>query len=108
MNTTYRVERTGANCQVSLTGSLTAIVVPELKEVLRRELEADARELVFDLSETIMIDSSGIGLLIATSNSVSQKQGTMLITNPQTEIYKLLSNMRLVSRLNVCLGTQRG
>ena len=101
MAASYRVTRTNANCKVSLSGALTAILVPELKEALRRELQQETRELVFDLEETTMLDSSGIGLLIATSNSLSRKGATLRVINPVHEIYELLGHMRLVTRLNV-------
>jgi anti-anti-sigma factor len=104
MATTYRVTRTNSNCNVAVSGALTAIVVPELKEALRKELQQETSELVFDLEETTMLDSSGIGLLIAASNSLSRTHGTIRVINPISEIYKLMSNMRLLSRLNVVAG----
>jgi len=107
MATSYRVDRTGANCKLSVSGALTAIVIPELKEALKRELQEETRELVFDLRETTMLDSSGIGLLIASSNTLSRKGGTTRVINPAAEIYELLSTMRLVSRLNVIPAIER-
>ena len=108
MATTYRLTRTDSNCMVTVSGALTAIVVPDLKEALRKELQQETSELVFDLAETTMLDSSGIGLLIATSNSLSRLHGAIRVINPIGEIYKLMSNMRLLARLNVVAGPVRG
>lgn len=107
MMTTYQVERIDTNCKVSVNGSLTAILVPVLKEALNRELQQETHELVFDLKQTTMLDSSGIGLLIATSNTL-KKTGTKLrVINPAEQIFELLGNMRLLSRLNVTAGTNQ-
>ena len=48
-----------------------------------------------------MLDSSGIGLLIASSNALTRKGGRLRVINPAKEIFELLSTMRLVSRLHV-------
>ncbi len=101
MATSYRLTRSKSDCYVSVSGALTAIVVPEVKELLRKELEQETREIVFDLRDTTMLDSSGIGLLIASGNSIARKGGNVRVINAVEEIYELLSNMRLVARLNV-------
>ncbi len=58
MAASYQVERTGVNCKVSVNGALTDILVPELKQALNRELQQETREVLFDLRQTTMLDSS--------------------------------------------------
>ncbi len=101
MTTNYRLDRTQSQCKVTVSGALTAIAIPEIKEALRKEIQQPTHELVFDLRDTTMLDSSGIGLLIATSNTLAQKQGVLRVINPSQEIFELLRHMHLVSRLNV-------
>ena len=48
-----------------------------------------------------MVDSSGIGLLIAASNTLSQKNGRLAVVNTAPEILRLMQSMRLVTRLNI-------
>ena len=57
-------------------------------------------EIVFDLAATVMLDSSGIGLLIATSNTIARQQGRVRVLNLSADILRLLQSMRLASRLN--------
>jgi len=97
----YRMERTDEGCRLTVNGGLTAIVVPELQQALKLEVEKGTQQVTFDLSQTSMVDSSGIGLLIATSNSLSQKNGKLAVVNTAPEILRLLRSMRLVSRLNI-------
>jgi anti-anti-sigma factor len=97
----YRMERKDAVCQLSVNGGLTAVLVPEIQQALRQEIANGAQQITFDLAETSMMDSSGIGLLIAAGNSLAQKSGAVSVVNTAPEILKLLASMRLVSRLKV-------
>jgi anti-anti-sigma factor len=88
-------------CRVRLDGDLTASRVPELQALLKRELEQPIEEMIVDMTGTVMLDSSGIGLLIASFNSVGRKGGRFRIENAAPPIFQLLQSMRLVNRLNV-------
>ncbi len=98
----YTLERKAGQSRLVLAGDLTASVVPNLRAALKSELEQNTNEVVFDLGHTSMLDSSGIGLLIATHNTLSRKQGKVRVVQVSNDILKMLQTMRLVDRLNVC------
>jgi anti-anti-sigma factor len=97
----YVIEQKNQQGSVMLTGDLTAVLVPELQAGLKEMLNKGARELVFDLTSTKMLDSSGMGLLIAAANSLAFSGGRIRVTNVCTDIFRLLQSMRLTARLNV-------
>lgn len=97
----YVVKQNGQQGSVTLQGDLTAIVVPDLQADLKKMLSKGARELEFDLAKTAMLDSSGMGLLIAAANSMAPSGGKIRVTNVGSEIFRLLQSMRLTARLNV-------
>lgn len=97
----YRVEPTDGGCRLSVNGGLTVVLVPDLQQALKAEVGKGAQNITFDFAETHMVDSSGIGLLIATSNTLAQKNGKLAVINAAPEIFRLLRSMRLVSRLHV-------
>ena len=97
----YVLKQEGERASVILKGDLTAIVVPDLQVDLRGMLNNGARDLVFDLSKCGMLDSSGMGLLIAAANSLAPLGGKIRVTNVGTDIFRLLQSMRLTARLNV-------
>ena len=80
---------------------MTAILVPELQADLKEMMNKGAREVVFDLTNTAMLDSSGMGLLIAAANSLAASGGKVRVTNVCPDIFRLLQSMRLTARLNV-------
>ncbi len=97
----YVVEQKDKHSSIKLTGDLTAELVPGLQAALKSTLEQGATELLFDLQDTVMLDSSGMGLLIATSNSLSRVGGRIQVINVSPDILQLLQCMRLAARLNV-------
>ena len=97
----YVSEQKEGQGSVRLKGDLTAVLVPELQAGLQEMTKNGARELVFDLSETAMLDSSGMGLLIAAANSLAPAGRQVRVTNVRPDIFRLLQSMRLTARLNV-------
>ena len=99
--TDYLIERNERKCRVKLVGDFVASVVPGLKSALNLELQAGVAEVEFDLRDTPMLDSSGIGLLIAAYNSLARQGAVLRVANASPDILRLLQSMRLVNRLNV-------
>jgi anti-anti-sigma factor len=97
----YIIEQKENQRLVLLKGDLTATTAPQLKEDLKKAIQDFSGELIFDLRETEMLDSTGIGLLIAAGNSIGSQKGSMRIVNVSKEIMLLLKKMRLVARLNI-------
>lgn len=97
----YMIAVQNRQCQITLTGDLTAIMIPDLQPALRSVLDQGVSELVFDLLNAVMLDSSGIGLLIAAANTTALRGGAIRVTNVSDEILRLLQLMRLVDRLHV-------
>jgi anti-sigma B factor antagonist len=97
----YTIEQNENQRLVILQGDLTAMLAPQLKEDLKNAIQNFSGELVFDLRQTEMLDSTGIGLLIAAGNSIGAQKGSMRIVNVSKEIIQLLQKMRLVARLNI-------
>jgi serine/threonine-protein kinase RsbW len=97
----FVIEQHDRQGSVKLTGDLTAVLVPDLQAGLKEMVNKGARELVFDLASTTMLDSTGMGLLIAAANSVVPNGGTVRVTNVCPDIFRLLQSMRLTTRLNV-------
>ena len=97
----YVIEPKDHQCTVKMTGDLTAVLVAGLQADLKEKLSKGAREVVFDLAHTVMLDSSGMGLLIAAANSLAPSGGKVRVINVSPDIFRLLQSMRLTARLNV-------
>lgn len=99
----FSINRTESQIAVAITGDLTASLVPSLQGALKQELASGAKDVVFDMANTDVMDSSGIGLLIATVNSLTKVGGSIQIVNLSASLLQLLQSMRLVTRLNASI-----
>lgn len=96
--------RSGDEFRVVIGAQLTAANASDLQESLKKEISKDARKVVLDMTHTTTLDSTGIGLLIATSNSLKAVQGEIRLIHVPADIMKLLKSMRLVDRLHASAG----
>lgn len=97
----YRTMHTDSGCRIAVEGGLTSLLVPDLQQVLRAEVRKGARNITFDLRDSGMVDSSGIGLLIGAFNTLSQTNGRLEVINTAPEVLRLLQSLRVASRLNI-------
>jgi anti-anti-sigma factor len=74
---------------------IVASAVQELREELRSLVDKDARVLTIDLSGVSMVDSVGLGLLIATHNSFAKRGSKLEVIHASRDIHDLFKTMRL-------------
>jgi anti-anti-sigma factor len=89
------VSRDEGTATVAPRGDLVASVVPRLREQMKALLAEGAAEIVCDLSGVEIVDSSGIGLLVATHNSLARAGGKLLVTGASEDVLGLFRSMRL-------------
>jgi anti-anti-sigma factor len=80
---------------------LVSTMVPEFKRELGEVLSESPARLRLDLSGTGMMDSIGIGVVIATHNSMKKNGAALVIVNASENILKLFKSMRLDKHLNL-------
>lgn len=85
----------GELVQISLETSVSASNTPALRKLLQERLQGGARRMALDFTSVESIDSVGIGLLVATHNSLAKVGGSLSLTNVRQDIYQLLTMMRL-------------
>lgn len=97
----FTIEHRDRACVVTMLTDLTAVLVADLRASLRGALAEGVAEVEVDLGRAGMLDSSGIGLLVATANTVGRTGGRVRVVNASKDIQALLQSMRLTSRLDV-------
>lgn len=91
-----------------LETSVSAKNVQDLRALFKRCLEDGARSLELDFSRVESIDSVGIGLLVATHNSLAKIGGSLSLTNVGQDIYHLLNLMRLDKHFSILQASSKG
>lgn len=95
------ITREGSTVTIAPGRDLVSSMIPDFKQELNSLLEKAPQELHLDLSGTEMMDSIGIGVVIATHNSMKKKGGRLVITGASENILKLFKSMRLDQHLNL-------
>jgi anti-anti-sigma factor len=81
--------------------TIVAATIPELRTQMRAIVEAGVRELVIDLAAVRMVDSSGLGLLIAAHNSLRKMGGQLAVIHASTDLLELFRSMRMHQHFSV-------
>jgi anti-sigma B factor antagonist len=81
--------------------NIVAASIPELRSKMREVVSEGIGELVIDLTDVHMVDSSGIGLLISAYNSLRKTGGRLAVTHASAEILELFQTMRMHQHFSV-------
>jgi anti-anti-sigma factor len=82
-------------------GDVVAASVPALRVTMRDIVGKGAREVVVDLANVEMVDSTGIGLLISAHNSLHKLGGRLAVIHASHEIMDLFRTMRIHQHFSV-------
>jgi anti-sigma B factor antagonist len=89
---TLTTDRAGDSLVVALAGDFDAATTfwlePELERLTR---ETNARALVVDMSDVTFMDSSALGLLLATQQRLQADGLRLLVANPSRGVRRMLA-----------------
>lgn len=74
---------------------IVASMAGDLRTELNEEIADHIKELTLDLNGVEMVDSVGIGVIIATHNTLDQQGAKLKVINIAEEIFGLFTTMRL-------------
>ncbi len=95
MNLLPYITREGTKSTLKMPCDLTAVTAPELRPELKNVIIDGVRDLVLDMTQVHVVDSAGIGLLVAVYNSLARLNGTLSVVNLSGELLKLFKAFRL-------------
>ena len=74
---------------VSVRGEIDVATAPRLRETLHELVQGGATHIVLECQELAFLDSSGIGLLVATRKRLGEG-GELVIDSPPSHVRKVL------------------
>ena len=95
------IQRENQRAVVRPISNIVVSQVQELRGELKELINDEVREIVVDLTDVLMIDSIGLGVLIATHNSLKKVGGTFSVVNASRDLYELFASMRLTQHFTV-------
>jgi anti-anti-sigma factor len=85
---------------ISLSGRLAAATVADVRSVLVAALEAGHGDLVVDLHDVVLVDASGLGVLVGAHRRALRVERRLVLRNIPIRIERLLA----VTHLNRVLA----
>ena len=76
---------------VRLTGEIDSLNATHVKTVLDALVEADHPSVLIDMVALADIDSSGLGVLVAALKKTTDRDGTISLIDPPTDVATMLS-----------------
>ena len=95
------ITQEGTTATVIPAGDIVIATAMPLRTAMRDLIRQGSRQLVLDLSNTCMIDSAGLGLIMAAHNSLKSVQGELRVIQASTDLLGLFQAMRLHQHLNI-------
>ena len=86
---------------VKLDSDIIASMAGEFRDKLLNLVKEGIEDLTLDLARVEMVDSVGLGVLIAAHNSLRGAGGKLTIKNVSEDIYRLFKTMRLDQHFEV-------
>jgi anti-sigma B factor antagonist len=89
----FHQEDLGDTVVLKLKGNLDALTAPELRPTIDELVSSRRTQVIFDLGELTLIDSSGVGAIVSLFKRVRLLGGDVKIaclTNQPKEIFRLL------------------
>ncbi len=80
---------------------IVASMAGDFRQDLLKQIDGGAKRLVVDMNDVEMVDSVGIGVLVAAHNSLAKNGGSMAVLNVSKDIYSLFRTMRLDQHFEV-------
>ena len=93
------------SCVVTLSGEADLFAEPQLKQLLLGAIEAGAKRIVVDMTDTEFIDSTILGVLIGTSKRLRPDGGQIVLVIDRPSIRKVFE-ITLLDRAFVICATR--
>lgn len=91
----FEIKQNGDKGYFNPKTDLVATTVDAMRDALKNLIRSGVLELEFDMKEVEIVDSSGIGLLVATYNSLIKVDGKLIIINISQNNLELFKALRL-------------
>ena len=86
---------------VRLEGKIIGDTVSALKIEIDNQINKSDGRLVLDLSNVPLMDSSALGMIVATLRGLKKENGKLVLLNPQKAVANVLSITRLDSIIEI-------
>lgn len=89
------VEKKAESTEIRFSDNLVSETVEDLRAILKKLLSERMNRITVNFLDVEMIDSMGIGLMVSTQNTLTARDGELIIINLSPDLLELFRVMRL-------------
>ncbi len=89
------VIKDGETAVIHPRGDIVASGLERIRSVIQETVADHSGPVAIDLADAVLVDSMGIGLLIATQNTLEQSGRKLILRNAGRDLRNLFRTMRL-------------
>ncbi len=82
-------------------GNISGVKCQELRRKIERLIEEDKNTILIDMIYVELLDSSGIGMILAAQNELLRKGGKLQISNLSENILLMLQSVHLDKHIEI-------
>ena len=86
---------------VHINGKIIGNAVTQFQDEIERQLQDGNNNLIIDLTDVPLLDSTALGVIIITLQVLQRSGGKLVLLNPQKVVSSVLEVTRLTSILEV-------
>ncbi len=86
---------------VHVNGKIIGNAVTQFREEIEQQLQDGNNNLIIDLTDVPLLDSTALGVIIITLQVLQRSGGKLVLLNPQKAVSSVLEVTRLTSILEV-------
>ena len=77
-------------CVVRVSGDVDVHTSPRLRQQLAAIIDDGTTDIVLDLTDTKLVDSTGLGVLVGAMKRLQRLDGSMILRSPSNGLQKVL------------------
>lgn len=97
----YEVKRKGSQVTIKPARDVVAATVPGLRQKIKELVDDGVTAVKIDMSRAAVVDSMGIGLLIAAYNTLQKVGGTLEVVKVSPDLLGLFQTMRIDQHFSI-------
>ena len=86
---------------VHIDGKIIGNTVVEFRQALQQQMELGNNNLIIDLTNVPLLDSTALGVIIITLQILQRSEGKLVLLSPQQAVSSILEITRLTTILEV-------
>lgn len=98
---TSEIHNENGVCTIKISGSVSLKNAVQMKDIIIQQVDAGNLNIVLEFSDTVYLDSSGIGAIFNAQKYLQDRNGTLKLKNVSKDVMTILKIANLDKHLDI-------